>query len=182
MRCSGKDTTCLYWRHKRHGFYPWVGKSPGVRNGNPLQYSCLENSTDRGAWWAIQSMGSQRFRHNWAHRQGHFIFNFLGNPEAFPQQLYCFIFSMSHAWEFQFLHILNKLFIFRFFFFFIIAILWVWSMTLWTVIFIFPWVLPFLPNVVWQCCERCTHKALLCVLENWPFSHYVMSLFISCDF
>ena len=26
--------------------------SPGERNGNPLQYSCLENPTDRGAWWA----------------------------------------------------------------------------------------------------------------------------------
>ena len=26
--------------------------SLGKRNGNPLQYSCLENSTDRGAWWA----------------------------------------------------------------------------------------------------------------------------------
>ena len=28
------------------------GRSPGERNGNPLQYSCLENSMDRGAWWA----------------------------------------------------------------------------------------------------------------------------------
>ena len=28
------------------------GKSPGVRNGNPLQYSSLKNSMDRGAWWA----------------------------------------------------------------------------------------------------------------------------------
>ena len=27
------------------------GKSPGEGNGNPLQYSCLENSMDRGAWW-----------------------------------------------------------------------------------------------------------------------------------
>ena len=27
------------------------GRSPGVGNGNPLQYSCLENSMDRGAWW-----------------------------------------------------------------------------------------------------------------------------------
>ena len=27
--------------------------SPGGGNGNPLQYSCLENSMDRGAWWAI---------------------------------------------------------------------------------------------------------------------------------
>ena len=28
-------------------------KSPGVGNGNPLQYSCLGNPTDRGAWWTI---------------------------------------------------------------------------------------------------------------------------------
>ena len=28
------------------------GRSPGERNDNPLQYSCLENPTDRGAWWA----------------------------------------------------------------------------------------------------------------------------------
>ena len=31
---------------------PELGRSSGERNGNPLQYSCLENSTDRGAWWA----------------------------------------------------------------------------------------------------------------------------------
>ena len=30
----------------------WVEKSPGEGSGNPLQYSCLENSMDRGAWWA----------------------------------------------------------------------------------------------------------------------------------
>ena len=29
-----------------------LGKSPEEGNGNPLQYSCLENSMDRGAWWA----------------------------------------------------------------------------------------------------------------------------------
>ena len=34
---------------RRCGFNPWVGKVPGVRNGNPFQYSCLENSMDRGA-------------------------------------------------------------------------------------------------------------------------------------
>ena len=32
---------------------PGLGRFPGVADGNPLQYSCLENSTDRGAWWAI---------------------------------------------------------------------------------------------------------------------------------
>ena len=30
-----------------------LGRSPGEGNGNPLQYSCLENSTDGGAWWVI---------------------------------------------------------------------------------------------------------------------------------
>jgi len=30
-----------------------LGRSPREGNGNPLQYSCLENSMDRGAWWAI---------------------------------------------------------------------------------------------------------------------------------
>ena len=30
---------------------PGWGRSPGEGNGNPLQYSCLENSKDRGAWW-----------------------------------------------------------------------------------------------------------------------------------
>ena len=39
---------------------PRLGRSPGEGNGNPLQYSCLENSMDRRSWWATQSMGSQR--------------------------------------------------------------------------------------------------------------------------
>ena len=35
------------------GSIPGSGKPPGGRNGNPLQYSCLENSVDRGAWGAV---------------------------------------------------------------------------------------------------------------------------------
>ena len=35
------------------GSTPGSGRSPGGGNGNPLQYSCLKNPTDRGAWWAI---------------------------------------------------------------------------------------------------------------------------------
>ena len=35
------------------GSIPGSGRSPGVGNGNPLQYCCLENSMDRGTWWAI---------------------------------------------------------------------------------------------------------------------------------
>ena len=35
------------------GSIPGLGRSLGVENGNPLQYSCLENFMDRGAWWAM---------------------------------------------------------------------------------------------------------------------------------
>ena len=41
---------------------PGLGRTPGEGNGNPLQYSCLENPMDRGA--RLQSIGSQRVRHN----------------------------------------------------------------------------------------------------------------------
>ena len=34
------------------GSIPGPGRSPGGGHGNPLQYSCLENLMDRGAWWA----------------------------------------------------------------------------------------------------------------------------------
>ena len=34
------------------GLIPGLGRSPGGGNGNPLQYSCLENPMDGGAWWA----------------------------------------------------------------------------------------------------------------------------------
>ena len=44
---------------------PGSGGSPGVGNGTPLQYSCLENPMDRGAWWAAVHgvMGSHRVGH-----------------------------------------------------------------------------------------------------------------------
>ena len=35
------------------GLIPGLGRSSGGGNDNPLQYSCLENPIDRGAWWAI---------------------------------------------------------------------------------------------------------------------------------
>ena len=41
------------------GSIPGSGRSPGEGNGNPLQYSCLENPTDRGAWWTtVHGKGS----------------------------------------------------------------------------------------------------------------------------
>ena len=42
------------------GLIPGLGRSPGGGHENPLQYSCLENSTDRGAWQAHGVANSQK--------------------------------------------------------------------------------------------------------------------------
>ena len=47
------------------GFIPGWERSPGGGNGNPLQYSCLENPTDSGAWWAA-GHGVTKSWHSWA--------------------------------------------------------------------------------------------------------------------
>ena len=46
---DGKESTCDVGGL---GSIPGLGRSPGEGNGTPLQYSCLENPMDRGAWWA----------------------------------------------------------------------------------------------------------------------------------
>ena len=49
---SGSDGKGFACNAGDPGSMPGSGRSPGEGNGNPLQYSCLENSMDRGAWWA----------------------------------------------------------------------------------------------------------------------------------
>ena len=58
---NGKESTCIHARTHAinppassgdSGLIPGSGRSPGEGNGNPLQYSCLENAMERGAWWA----------------------------------------------------------------------------------------------------------------------------------
>ena len=46
---DGKESACSAGDP---GLITGLGRSPGEGNGNPLQYSCLEISKDRGAWWA----------------------------------------------------------------------------------------------------------------------------------
>ena len=46
---DGKASAC---NAEDPGSIPGSGRSPAEGNGNPLQYSCLENSMDGGAWWA----------------------------------------------------------------------------------------------------------------------------------
>ena len=58
-RSDGKEFTCNVGDL---GSMPGLRRDPEEGNSNPLQYSGLENPTDRGAWQAIQSMGWQRIR------------------------------------------------------------------------------------------------------------------------
>ena len=46
---DGKESAC---NAGNLGLIPGSERSPGEGNGTPLQYSCLENPMDRGAWWA----------------------------------------------------------------------------------------------------------------------------------
>ena len=49
---SSVSKESIHLQGRMPGFDPWVGKIPAEGNGNPLQYSCLGNPMDRGAWWA----------------------------------------------------------------------------------------------------------------------------------
>ena len=48
----GKESTCNAGGAGNTGSIPELGRSPGDGHGSLLQYSCLENPMDRGAWWA----------------------------------------------------------------------------------------------------------------------------------
>ena len=50
---GGSDNKVSAYNAGDPGSIPGWGRSPGEGNGNPLQYSCPENSMDGGAWWAI---------------------------------------------------------------------------------------------------------------------------------
>ena len=52
MTSGGSDGKASAYNAGDLGSIPGLGRSPGEGNGNPLQYSCLENPMDRGAWWA----------------------------------------------------------------------------------------------------------------------------------
>ena len=48
----GNKSACNAGDSRDAGSIPGLGRSPGEGHSNPLQYSCLNNSMDRGAWWA----------------------------------------------------------------------------------------------------------------------------------
>ena len=81
---------------------PGLGRSPGERNGNPLQYSCLKNPLGRGAWRAtVQSVTKSRtWLSDWECTQWSPMFlAFLSNPvETFCRQLDAHCALASQLW------------------------------------------------------------------------------------
>ena len=63
---GGSDGKASVYNVRDLGSIPGLGRFPGEGNGNPLQYSCLENPMDEGAWCRLLSTGLQRLRHDWA--------------------------------------------------------------------------------------------------------------------
>ena len=61
---GGSDSKASTYNAGDLGSIPGSGRAPGEGNDNPLQYSCLENPMDGGAWWATQFMGLQRVGHD----------------------------------------------------------------------------------------------------------------------
>ena len=60
---SNSDGKASAWNAGDLGLIPGSGRSPGEGNGNPLQYSCLENPMDGGAWWAtVRGVAKSRTR------------------------------------------------------------------------------------------------------------------------
>ena len=71
-----------------------LGRSPGGGNGNPLQYSCLENPMDRGSWWAT-AHGVAKSQHNWSDLAC--MQDKIRKPERewFPQKLSLILWKVS---------------------------------------------------------------------------------------
>ena len=60
---GGSDCKASAYNAGDLGSIPGSGRSPGEGNGNPLQYSCLENPMDGGAWWAtVHGVAKSRTR------------------------------------------------------------------------------------------------------------------------
>ena len=76
---GGKEPACQCRRCGDVGSAPGSGRSPGGGHGNPLQYSCLENPMDRGAWWAT-------------------VYK-VAESQTIPKQLSTHVCCESHRWR-----------------------------------------------------------------------------------
>ena len=83
---------------RRRRFNPWVGKIPGGRHGNPLQYSLLENPMDRGAWWAaVHGVTRSWTRLRWLSMQVRYFLSLVWR--SFCHWKLMLILSFSRKWK-----------------------------------------------------------------------------------
>ena len=90
---SGTESTC---NTKDLGSIPELARSPGGGTGNPLQYSCLENPMDRGAWWVTVHgvTKSQTLPSNY-----HYYSSFSQNPERISWHMSCVMVEVGACWR-----------------------------------------------------------------------------------
>ena len=79
------------------GSIPGLGRSPGGKHGNPLQYSCMENALDRGAWWAtVHRVAKSRTLLKWlsmhTHEVGHDFSHIISQLMCVYVHTYMYIF------------------------------------------------------------------------------------------
>ena len=100
------------------GSIPGLGRSPGRGHGNPLQFSCLGNPMDRGAWWDYSPYGYKEsdptevtwHAHAHTHTHTHTHTQSAHRPHTyFPQFLSCYIsMTVLLEWMNQYWDLLNK--------------------------------------------------------------------------
>ena len=79
---SGKESTC---NAEDVGSIPGLGRAPGEGNGNPLLYSCLENSKDRGTWRAtVHGVAENQTRQSEQHLHFHKSYKCWANCDSEP--------------------------------------------------------------------------------------------------
>ena len=93
---DGKESACNAgdW-----GSIPVSGRSPGERNSYPLQYSCLENPTDRGTWRTTGGLRLQRVRQDWATNTVTFIKYFKYSLEYYIHSI-----TVNHYYYYYYYH------------------------------------------------------------------------------
>ena len=69
----GKESNCQCRRPRDSSSFPGWGRPPEIGNGNPLQFSCLGNSTDRGAWQATVHGVTKRQTQLSTHTHNHYL-------------------------------------------------------------------------------------------------------------
>ena len=95
----GKESTCQY---RRQGFNPWSGRSPADGNGDPLQYSCLEDPTDR--WTQLATVHcSHRVGRNLVteHAHTHSTYYLFGVIFSLKHWVAFFTPTMRHDFQFS---------------------------------------------------------------------------------